>query len=117
VYYVGREVSPVSNAVPLVASLDNPDGRLRPGLFVRVAIPLEEQSEVLAVPEQAVMEHERRRFVFIEEGPGKYRRADIKTGRESEGWVEIRSGLKAGDRVVTEGAFILKSELLLEREE
>jgi len=117
VYYVGREVSPTSNAVPLVASLDNSGGRLRPGLFVRVSIPLEEQTEVLAVPEQGLMEHERRRFVFVEEQPGRLRRVDVKTGRVSDGWIEIRSGLKAGDRVVTKGAFLLKSELLLEREE
>lgn len=117
VYYVGREVSPVSNAVPLVASLENGDGRLRPGLFVRVAIPLEDETEMLAVPERAVMEHERRKFVFVDEGAGRFRRADVKTGRETDSWVEIRSGLKAGDRVVTQGAFLLKSELLLEREE
>jgi cobalt-zinc-cadmium efflux system membrane fusion protein len=117
VYYVGREVSSISNAVPLVASLDNSDGRLRPGLFVRVAIPLEEETEVVAVPEQGVMEHERRRFVFLEEGPGRFRRVDVKTGRELEGWVEVRSGLKPGDRIVVRGAFLLKSELLLEREE
>jgi cobalt-zinc-cadmium efflux system membrane fusion protein len=117
VYYVGREVSSISNAVPLVASLDNSDGRLRPGLFVRVAIPLEDETEVVAVPEQGVMEHERRRFVFLEEGPGRFRRVDVKTGRELEGWVEVRSGLKPGDRIVVRGAFLLKSELLLEREE
>jgi len=117
VYYVGREVSPISNAVPLVGSLNNADGRLRPGMFVRVAIPLEEEIEVLAVPEQAVMEHERRQFVFREEDPGHFHRVEVKTGRNSEGWIEIRSGLKEGDRVVTGKAFILKSELLLEREE
>jgi cobalt-zinc-cadmium efflux system membrane fusion protein len=117
VYYVGREVSSTSNAVPLVASLDNSEGRLRPGLFVRVSIPLEDQTDVLAVPEQGVMEHERRRFVFLEDEPGRFRRVDVKTGRNSDGWIEIRAGLKAGDRVVTKGAFLLKSELLLEREE
>ena len=117
VYYVGREVSSTSNAVPLVASLDNSEGRLRPGLFVRVSIPLEDQTDVLAVPEQGVMQHERRRFVFLEDEPGRFRRVDVKTGRNSDGWIEIRAGLKAGDRVVTKGAFLLKSELLLEREE
>lgn len=116
-YYVGREVTPESNAIPLVATIDNSDGMLRPGLFVRVSVPLEVSSEVLAVPRGAVVEHERRRFVFVEELTGSYRRVDVRTGREEPGWIEIRSGLKLHDRVVIEGAFALKSELLLEREE
>jgi multidrug efflux pump subunit AcrA (membrane-fusion protein) len=72
--------------------------------------------EVPAVPASAVVEHERRRFVFVEESPGEFRRVDVRTGREEGEWIEIRSGVKVGDRVATAGAFALKSELLLERE-
>ncbi|MFM8582209.1 MAG: efflux RND transporter periplasmic adaptor subunit, partial [Planctomycetaceae bacterium] len=90
---------------------------LRPGLFVRVSLPLEVGQEVLAVPEGAVLQHERKRFVFVAEPEGQFRRVDIETGREGEGWIEVRSGLAEGEPVVSRGAFALKSELLLEREE
>lgn len=117
VYYVGRAVEVSSSAIPLVARLDNSEGLLRPGLFVRVSLPLEVGQEVLAVPEGAVLQHERKRFVFVAEPEGQFRRVDIETGREGEGWIEVRSGLAEGEPVVSRGAFALKSELLLEREE
>jgi len=117
VYYVGRAVEVASSAIPLVARLDNSAGLLRPGLFVRVSLPLEVGEEVLAVPEGAVLQHERERFVFVTQAEGRYRRVDVETGREGEGWIEVRSGLAEGDLVVSRGAFALKSELLLEREE
>lgn len=117
VYYVGRAVEVASSAIPLVARLDNSEGLLRPGLFVRVSLPLELGEEVLAVPEGAVLQHERTSFVFVEEAGGQFRRVNVETGRRGEGWIEVRRGLAEGERVVSRGAFALKSELLLEREE
>ncbi len=60
VHFVGREVDPATNAIPLVAVIDNADGQLRPGMFVRVAVPLAESREALTVPESSVLEHGRR---------------------------------------------------------
>ena len=63
------------------------------------------------------MRHEGQTFVFIPEGSNSFRRANVETGLESSTGIEIISGLKPGDRIVDQGAFVLKSELLLEREE
>jgi cobalt-zinc-cadmium efflux system membrane fusion protein len=116
VYYVGREVSPQTNAVPLVATIDNGDCQLRPGQFVRVRLPMAEPRDVLAVPDAAIVEHEGQAFAFVEQGAGKYARKDIQKGVADEGFTEV-SGLKEGERIVVQGAFYLKSELLLEGEE
>ncbi|MGE3778873.1 MAG: efflux RND transporter periplasmic adaptor subunit, partial [Pirellulaceae bacterium] len=116
-YYVGREVVPGTNAIPLVASIDNPSEQLRPGLFVRVALPLEAPREVLAVPAASVVAHEEQSFVFIADAEDSFRRVDVRTGDTNDDWIEITEGVAEGDRVVTGGAFYLKSELLLEREE
>lgn len=117
VYYIGREVSPETNSVPLVATINNSDGHLRPGLFVRVQLPLGEAREVLAVPESAISEHESQSFVFVDEGERIYRQVFIQRGTHDGAWVEVTSGLSSGENVVDQGAFVLKSELLLEREE
>ena len=63
------------------------------------------------------MRHEGKVFVFVPDGPGRYRRMDIEAGREEGGFVEVKRGLEAGQQVVARGAFLLKSELLLEKEE
>jgi multidrug efflux pump subunit AcrA (membrane-fusion protein) len=83
---------------------------------VWVSVPLGGPRNVLAVPASAIVEHEQTRFVFVAEGLDTFRRVDVFTGLETPDWVEIKSGLDAGQNVVDAGTFALKSELLLERE-
>jgi RND family efflux transporter MFP subunit len=115
-YYVGREVSRDAHSLPIMGRLDNSRGRLRPGLFVQVELPVGEAVQRLVVPAGAVQTHDGRPVVFVEEAQGRYRRRDVQTGASHEGWTEVKSGLSTGDRVVAEGACLLKSEQLLEGE-
>lgn len=117
VYYIGREVSTQTNAVPLIATMDNADGLLRPGLFVRVLLPLAETREVVTVPESAICEHDSKSFVFISAGERTFKQVFVEKGVQEGEWVEVKSGLAGVESVVEHGAFSLKSELLLEREE
>ena len=117
VHFVGREVSAASNAVSIVAEMDNRDAMLRPGQFVQATLTVGSPAPVLAVPSTALVTHEHQSFVFVQEDAGTYRRVDVDIGRQSDDWIEIRSGLKVGESVVVNGAFLLKSELLLEPEE
>lgn len=116
VVYVGREVDPQSNAVPVFAAVDNSAGALRPGQYVTVRLPLGEAASRLAVPAAAVVEHEGSRFVFVEQSPRTYRRVNVLTGLADGDLIEILSGLREGDPVVVRGAFVLKSQLLLASE-
>ena len=117
VHYIGREVSVESNSLPLVATISNTENLLRPGMFVRVAIPVSQSDNVVAVPAESVMQHENEQFVFVSLNDHTFRRVDVLTGVKNEDWVEIRTGLEAGEPVVADGAFLLKSELLLAGEE
>lgn len=117
VHYVGREVEVESNSLPLVATIENTDGLLRPGMFVRVSIPVSQSGDVVAVPSAAVMQHENDQFVFVSVNAETFRRVDVQTGISNEQWVEISNGVSPGDQVVAGGAFLLKSELLLAGEE
>ena len=93
--------------------LDNPEGRFRPGLFVSVALPVGGGDiEAAAVPAGAVQTVAGLPAVFVEVGPGRYALAPVEIGREAHGMIEITDGLEPGARVVTAGAFVLKSELL-----
>lgn len=115
VLYVGGQVSAHSNAVALVAEFDNRDNLLRPGQFVQVTAPTSAVRDCAVVPAAAVLDHEGRQFVFAPAGAGRFRRVDVTVGLRDGGWIEVTSGLNVGDRVVSEGAFALKSELLLEQ--
>jgi cobalt-zinc-cadmium efflux system membrane fusion protein len=115
-YYVGREVSLDAHSLPIMGRLDNSRGQLRPGLFVQVELPIGPAVKRLAVPDEAVQTKDGHPVVYVEEAEDRYRCAEIKIGATSDGWTEVLQGVTVGDRVVSEGAFLLKSEQLLERE-
>ncbi len=113
--HVAATVDPASRSVPIVANLTNDDAHFKPGMFVWVELPQGETRNVVAVPVAAVMRHEGRAFVFVPFEAG-FRRVDVGTGIETDDFVEVTRGLEAGQQVVERGAFLLKSELLLEDE-
>jgi len=87
----------------------NPHGLLVPGMIVDVAIDASTQP-VLTVHADAVIDSGSMSRVFVALGSGRYELRDVATGWRQGDRVEIRSGLQAGDRVVTAGAFLLDSE-------
>jgi membrane fusion protein, heavy metal efflux system len=115
--WIGPQVGDVTRSVPLVAELPNDDGKLKPNMFAWMLVPLDKPHDGLVVPAGAIMRHENQPFVFVPDGERTFRRVDVELGLETNDRIEILSGLKAGDKVVDQGAFYLKSELLLEREE
>lgn len=115
--FIGRSVSPETNAIPIVAEIDNADGLLRPGLFVRVVVPDGTRTGVLTVAAEAVQQHDGQTFVFVRESENRFRRVNVKVGETAADRTEILSGLMPDQDVVSRQAFILKSELLLEGEE
>ncbi len=117
VRFVGSSVSPTTLALPLVAELDNPELLFHPGMFVWVAVPVTESRTAVSVPVSAVQYQEGKPFVFVEDGPRTFRRVEISAGISTPAWIEITAGLEEGSRVVAQGAFHLKSELMLEQEE
>ena len=116
VHYIGREVMADTNAIPIIALIDNAAEWLRPGMFVRVSIPVGKPSKSLAVKPSSIVQHDERQFVFVKIGEGTFKRVDIVTGLTSNEWIEVTEGLSLGELVVDQGAFLLKSELLLEGE-
>jgi len=95
-------------AVRLRASLANPEGRLRPGVFVRVRLILAERPEVLVVPETALVPAPGNVQFVYRVLDGKAQRVDVRTGMRRETMVEIVDGLDAGAEVVTAGQLKLR---------
>ena len=91
----------------------NPDRSLRPGLFARIDLELDERPAAVLVPEAAVILQEQGPIVYrIEQG--KARLAPVTTGVRRDGRVEITQGLVAGDVVVINGHVRLRDQSQVE---
>jgi cobalt-zinc-cadmium efflux system membrane fusion protein len=90
----------------------NPDGLLRPGMFVTVRLLLSEVGSVLAVPKVAVLSDEGRPFVFVHKEGEYWIRRPVKLGHSLGDMVEIRSGIARGQKIIADGSFLLKSDVL-----
>jgi cobalt-zinc-cadmium efflux system membrane fusion protein len=106
---IGNRVDDKTRALPVRILVQNPAGRLKADMYANVALATDGSNKALAVPISAIAEEDEERFVFVAEGGG-YERRDVKLGRTSGGMQEILSGIKAGESVVVEGVFVLKSE-------
>lgn len=112
VFYTGDLVDKATRTVALQAVSDNPDRRLKPGMFIEVQLTRGDGVPVLQIPAAAVQQFENQTFVFVHESGDAFRRVGVSPGRNSGAFVEVTGGLKAGDAVVVQGAFALKSEML-----
>jgi cobalt-zinc-cadmium efflux system membrane fusion protein len=112
VTFVGDTVNPKTRRIVVRCELPNPTGRLKPEMYATVMLDTGEAREIVAVPGSAVQDAGGRTIVFVEERPGRFRPRDVKLGAEAQGLVEVREGLRAGERIVTAGSFLLKSTLL-----
>lgn len=115
VFYAGDIVEEKTRSVRLTAAAQNPDGVLKPGMFVEVELPIGAAENVVHVPASALQEYEAKTFVFVRLKDGQFRRKDVTVGRTNEQVAEVTEGLKAGEPVVVRGAFALKTELLREQ--
>jgi membrane fusion protein (multidrug efflux system) len=96
-------VDPQSRSAHLRARIANPDGRLRPGQFAQLTLDTGGAgAPSLFIPEQALLQSGPTRYVFTVVD-GKAKKTDVTTGRREPGLIEILTGLKAGDTVITAG--------------
>ena len=103
---------PTTRRVTLRVEAENADRRLKPQMFVTVALGSSASRRMLVVPSRAVQGMEGETVVFVRSGGDQYTRRSVTTGTDLGGEIEIVKGLKEGEVVVTAGAFLLKSELL-----
>lgn len=90
--------------------LPNPDGRLKPEMYVDVNLRADLGEEGLVIDDSAIIRTGVRNVVFVETEPGSYAPRVVKLGRQIDDKLEITAGLQAGDKVVIKGQFMLDSE-------
>ena len=104
---------PATRTVEVRIALQNPGGRLRPGMTAEVALIDTNAREVLFVPSEAVIRTGRRNVVITVVDDGRYKPVAVELGVESGARIEIRNGLTAGEKIVASGQFLIDSEASL----
>lgn len=112
VVLIGNQVEAGSRTVEVRIAVDNADGRLKAGMFADVAIVTTILDNVLLIPDSALETDGENQIVFVALDGNKFEKRVVKLGMEQSGRVQILDGLKVGERIVTRGGFILKSEML-----
>jgi len=93
-------------------TIPNPGGELKPQMYSDVEIFID-LGEKLAIPEEAVINTGNRRLVYVDNGEGLFEPREVTTGMKAEGFVEVTAGLEAGEKVASEGNFLIDSEARL----
>ncbi len=112
--FVGSSLDPATRTVRIRATVSNRVEKLKPGMFVKAHVdvpkPAAEARLILVVPQSALQTLEGRTTLFVQAAPGVFERRFVEVGHSFEGFTEVLAGVKAGDVVVTEGSFVVKSE-------
>jgi cobalt-zinc-cadmium efflux system membrane fusion protein len=114
VEYLGRQIDPTVRTLTARVRLANADDSLRIGLFgtAHVATASSHSHPVLTVPRSAISEVGGKTVVFVHQPDGDFDMHEVVLGESNLGKVQILSGLREGENVVTRGAFTLKSAVL-----
>lgn len=109
---LGERLDPQTRTLQVRVLLSNRNGLLKPDMFASVEFTPEPQKRMIHVPEAAIQELGGKPVVFVRRADKSFAAAEVKTGRKVAGQVEILSGLEPGAPVVSDGALLLKSQLL-----
>ncbi len=108
---LGDQLDAETRTVPVRIVLANPGQRLRPEMYAVAEIAAGGAAEALFVPQSALQDLNGQAVVFLDQGGGKYAVRPVRTGRIQGANVEVLEGLAAGERVVSRGGFVLKSQM------
>jgi membrane fusion protein, copper/silver efflux system len=99
-----------TRTVRVRVELPNPDLALLPDMYADVEVETGSDEFVVAAPETAVIDSGKRQVVIVGQGDGRFEPRDVKLGRKGDGYVEVLSGLQAGETIVVNGNFLIDAE-------
>lgn len=106
VFYVGEMLDERTRTLPLVVECDNASRLLKPGMFVTVILDRRDTG-VLLVPASAVFQGENAQFVYLRQGPLRFRKTPVVTESVDGQRLRVLSGVSAGDTILVDGGIYL----------
>lgn len=102
---VGDVIDPDSRTLPVILQVDNANRELKVGMFARARLLVGDTVSGPAVPTEAIQDEEGMKVAYVETGGETFERRVLELGPSDGEWTLVRSGLSAGERVVTDGAY------------
>ncbi|MNX81616.1 Cation efflux system protein CusB precursor [compost metagenome] len=101
-------LNPESRTVKVRVELSNPDGALKPEMYVAASFKAPAGgAQPLAVAASAVIDTGRRKLVYVETSPGVFRPREVSLGQKAQDHYPVLSGLSQGEKVATSGGFLI----------
>lgn len=113
VEHVSEVIDPTRKTVEVRVRAKNEDHKLRANGYVEIGFAPPSATRRIRVPAEAVVTDGQRSVVFVAQADGKLRRMAVQVSRQRDGFAEIASGLKAGERFVAHGALLLQNVIEL----
>jgi len=105
---IGSVVDPQTRTAKVRFIAANPGARLKPGMFASVSLYLPAESASLTVPAKAAFVENSRTFAYVQVGPAELGGREIETQNGGADRLRVVRGLKAGDRVISDGVLLLR---------
>jgi multidrug efflux pump subunit AcrA (membrane-fusion protein) len=105
---IGTEIEPETRTVAVLFELPNPDGLFRVGMFADVYLETKTATEAVAIPEDAILMDNGFPLCFVLIDGETFQRRELELGVRDNGFVEVKRGVEDGERVVTQGGYLIK---------
>ncbi len=109
--HLGEVLDPLSRTVKLRCTVPNVGGRLKPEMFAKIVLTSSSGTKVLVIPSRAILSDSEHSSVITVTGDNVFSMRIVEVGPENGGNVRVLSGLKPGEKIVTEGALFVKNEI------
>jgi cobalt-zinc-cadmium efflux system membrane fusion protein len=111
IIYVGQTVNDKTRTILIRSEFVNPGNKLKPQMYGELRIPMASNAKAILVPEESVVKEAEQNYLFVQTSDSTFERRDILIGSTSDNLVEVKEGIKEGEKIVINGVFYLKSEL------
>jgi multidrug efflux pump subunit AcrA (membrane-fusion protein) len=106
--YVGKVIDPADRTVSIVYEIPNTRGLFRDGMFADVYLETQVATETIAIPDRAIVMDNGKPVAFVLHDGESFIKRQLILGVRDGGFVEVKSGIAEGERVVTKGAYAVK---------
>jgi cobalt-zinc-cadmium efflux system membrane fusion protein len=102
---IGSVIDPATRSVPLLIETQNPQGQLKIEMHGELFVSIGKGIQALAIPTSAVVDDKGIVVAFVQRAGETFERRELELGVQSDGYVQVKAGLMAGEWVVTAGAY------------